>query len=110
MERMREGTCFQPQCLNLKLISRIIYLLEGRLIGVLTQVNFQLLMFLEGFATAFKVALFRKLSYHQRPNNDSPVNPCWLISRSHELMQVLHNSKPRYLFRYHQRSLVSLIL
>lgn len=49
----------------LKFISKIIYLLEGRFIGVLTQVNFQLLMFPEGLATAFKVALFRKSSYYQ---------------------------------------------
>lgn len=32
---------------------------------MLTQVNFQLLMFPEGLATAFKVALFRKSTYYQ---------------------------------------------
>lgn len=66
MKRLGGGTCFHLYHLNgfLKFISKIIHLLEGRFIGVVTLVNFKLLMFLERLVTAFKVALFRKLSCH----------------------------------------------
>lgn len=66
MKRLGGGTYFHLYHLHgiLKFISKIIHLLEGRFIGVVTLVNFKLLMFLERLVTAFKVALFRKLSCH----------------------------------------------
>lgn len=48
----------------LKFIIKIIHLLEGRVIGVVTLMNFKLLMLPERLVTALKVALFRKLSCH----------------------------------------------
>lgn len=48
----------------LKFGIKIIHLLEGRFIGVVTLMNFKLLMLLERLVTAFKVTLLRKLSYH----------------------------------------------
>lgn len=48
----------------LKFSIKINHILEGRFIGVVTLMNFKLLMLLERLVTAFKVTLLRKLRYH----------------------------------------------
>lgn len=50
--------------LSVKVSIKIIHVLEGRFIGVVTLMNFKLLVLLERLVTAFKVTLLRKLRYH----------------------------------------------